>query len=63
MTLEAATVMALLKRASRAEAPVIEGVALAAGFLWRCSSKWCGTINPDGHGLCSKCGLGRPGKP
>lgn len=63
MTQEAKAVLALLNRASRAEHPVIENVALAAGYLWRCQSKYCATVNPDGHGLCSKCGLGRPGLP
>ncbi len=63
MTPNASAVMALLKRATRSEAPVIESVALAAGFLWRCQSKWCATVTPDGEGLCRKCGLGRPGKP
>lgn len=60
MTNDAAVIMELLKRATRAETPVIENVALAAGFLWRCPSRYCGVANPDGHGLCSRCGMARP---
>lgn len=61
VTFEAKVVMSLLNRASRAEQPVIEGVALAASYLWRCH--YCKKVNPDGDSHCDQCYSGRPGKP
>jgi len=58
----------LLNTAGRSEAPVIENVALARGFLWRCSSRLgkynstvvgCGRINGDDQGFCPGCGAQR----
>jgi len=45
----------LLKRATRAEAPVVEALAHAAGFLWRCQAYGCGTVNGDDRHYCEKC--------
>lgn len=56
-------VQALLRRATRAEAPVVEALALAAGYLWRCGSKRCARVNGDASVMCQACGQARPGKP
>jgi rubrerythrin len=60
--LPAAVVSELLKRASAAERPVVENLAIAAGVLWRCKNDRCGVANhalgaPPEH--CPKCGRPR----
>ena len=59
MTFEAKVVMDLLRRANRAEAGVIEGVALAAGFLWRCRDRDCSHLMGAGENFCDRCHLSR----
>ena len=50
----AAAVRELLRHATRAEAPVVESLALAAGMLWRC--RLCVQVNDDGQDYCPRCG-------
>jgi hypothetical protein len=59
VTVRAAVVRQLLQRATRAEAPVVESLALAAGMLWRCLNKYCKAVNNEGEGICESCGIAR----
>lgn len=59
VTFEAKVVMDLLRRANRAEAGVIEGVALAAGMLWRCRDRDCSHLMGAGDRYCDRCHLAR----
>lgn len=45
----------LLKHSTRHEAEVIEGVAIAAGYLWRCRERTCSTANDADYYWCTKC--------
>ena len=49
-------IRALLNRATRAERPVVESLALAAGLRWRCGvSRYCTAINEREVTVCSSC--------
>lgn len=59
MSFSSDVVRRLLKRATRAEAPVLEGLALAEGIFWRCRMSYCALVNDDTAQKCKKYGSDR----
>lgn len=50
----------LRRKATQAELEVVDTLAIACGYLWRCRVKSCQHVNDGDDSFCGRCHTARP---